>query len=158
MPETISVQDTGKEFKVEAKYSLQDLGTENEDLKNRINKKVEDLMGSKVKEFELKPIKKYLLLEDRNAMKAKLEEYATTMDALVKSHMDTMRGLKGIVDYEVMQLGETLEKELKVALNAKVGEVVSSAEKRGIGEVVGGGAKEATKSYAQKLEDAANAK
>ena len=161
MPETISIQDTGKEFKVEAKYSLQDLGVENEEIQSRINKKVESLMNDRTADILANPPKKWLGMKvDRDMIKSKLEEHAVTVDALVKAHKDEIAKLGTSTDLnlDAYNLGEALAKEVKAALNAKMNEIVNTAEKRGIGEVVGGGAKEATKSYAQRLEDAANSK
>lgn len=157
MPETISVQDTGNEFKIEAKYSLQDLGTENEELKNLINKKVEALMNDRAADIMANPPKKWMGMRiDRDAIKAKLEEHATTMDALLKGHQEEIAKLSGAKDLvtDVYFFGEEFAKEVKAAVNTKIGEAVASAEKRGIGEVVGGGASNAISNNRQALEDA----
>ncbi|MBI5421742.1 hypothetical protein HZA44_01260 [Candidatus Peregrinibacteria bacterium] len=161
MAETISIQDTGKEFKIEAKYGPQDLGTENTELQNLVNKKIEALMNEKAADILANPPKKWMGMKiDRDAIKSKLEEHATAMDSLLKTHKEEITKLAGSKDLvtDVYFFGEEFAKEVKVALNTKIGDAVATAEKRGVGEVVGGGAKEASKSYLQRVEDAANSK
>jgi hypothetical protein len=135
MKPMITVEDTGKEFKIN--IELEGLQLENDALEKRLETKVRELMEFMAKMVLIAPPKKWLGLSiNREAVKARLDELANTVEQLlIEKKEELLERAKSMnVDIATLEFGTVLREKVTAQLNRKVGEVVAAAETRGAAE------------------------
>jgi hypothetical protein len=131
MKPMITVEDTGKEFKINVE--LEGLQLENDTLQKSLEMKAKEMMDFYEKMVLIAPPKKWAGLSvNREAVKAKLVEAANATEQLLVEKKEEIRDrAKSMnVDIATLEFGTVLREKVTAQLNKKIGETVAVAKGR----------------------------